>query len=165
MRRLTLLRWTNNFHQYLHKRTYLLYAWLRSISLWQYDITVEGVANVLTNLQGQRHMDLTKSLLKETAVNIAPILTLVFKASLHHCRLPQDWKSAHVFPIFKKGSCNCPHNYRPISLTSIPYKVFEHVIYSLIYKHLDKNSILCDVRMVSGKTIPVRHNLLLPSLK
>jgi len=71
------------------------------------DITVEGVANLLTNLQGHKAHGPDKipaRLLKETTVNIAPILTLVFKASLHQCRLPQDCKSAHVFPIFKKGS-------------------------------------------------------------
>jgi len=70
-------------------------------------------------------MDLTilipARLLKETAVNIAPILTLVFKAFLRQCTLPQDRKSAYAFPIFKKkGSRKCPYNYIPISLTSIP---------------------------------------------
>ena len=135
------------------------------------DITVEDVANLLTNLQGHKAHGPGKipaRLLKETAINIAPILTgtLVFKASLHQCRLPQYWKSAHFFLIFKKkGSRKCPHNYRPISLTSIPCKVFEHIIYSSIYKHLDKNSILCDAQHGFRKTIPVRHNLLLPSLK
>jgi len=63
------------------------------------DITVEDVANLLTNLQGHKAHGPGKvpaQLLKETAVNIAPIFTLVFKASLHQCKFPQDWKSVHV---------------------------------------------------------------------
>jgi len=34
-------------------------------------------------------------------------------------------------------------NYRPVSLTSIPCKIFEHIIYSTVYKHLESNSISC----------------------
>ena len=105
-------------------------------------ITVEGVAN----FQGPKTHGADKipaQLLKETAVNIAPILTLVFKASLHQCTLPQDWKSAHAFSIFKKSSANV---LMPISLTSIPCRVFGHIIYSSIYKHLDKSSMLCDAQ-------------------
>ena len=63
-------------------------------------------------------------LLKETAYNMAPILTLIFKASLHQHRL----ETARVTPVFKKGSRKNPANYRPISLTSIPCKIFEHII-------------------------------------
>jgi len=97
------------------------------------DITVEGVSNLLANLQGHEAHgpdNIPARLLKETAVNIAPILTLAFKASLHQCTLSLDWKSAPIFK--KKGSRKCPHNYRPISLTSIPCWVFEHIIYSSI---------------------------------
>ena len=36
-----------------------------------------------------------------------------------------------------------PANYRPVSLTCIPCKIFEHVLYSSIYKYLEANSILC----------------------
>ena len=73
---------------------------------------------------------------------MAPLLTLIFKASFHQHQLPSDWKTALVFPIFKKESCKSPANYRPVSLTCI-CKIFEHVIYSSIYKHLEANSILC----------------------
>jgi len=58
------------------------------------------------------------------------------------CRLEKGL----VVPIFKKGSCTCPANFRPISLTCIPCKVFEHIIYSHIYKHLNAHSILSQER-------------------
>jgi len=113
------------------------------------DISVEGVAKLLTDLQSHKAHgpdNIPARLLKETAFNMAPLLTLIYKASLHQQHLPSDWKTAHVTPIFKKGSRKCPANYRPISLTSIPCKIFEHIIYSTIYKHLENNSILCDAQ-------------------
>ena len=110
-------------------------------------ITVEGVACLLADLQSHKAHgpnEIPARLLKETAYNMAPLLTLIFKASLHQEHLPSDWKTAHVTPVFKKGSRKNPVNYRPISLTSIPCKIFEHIIYSSVYKHLENNGILCD---------------------
>ena len=41
-------------------------------------------------------------------------------------------------PLHKKGAKNNPSNYRPISLTSIPCKLLEHIIKSSMYNHLEK---------------------------
>lgn len=41
-----------------------------------------------------------------------------------------------VIPVFKSGNKDSPLNYRPISLTSIPCKIMEHVIYSQIMDFL-----------------------------
>ena len=113
------------------------------------DITVEGVNRLLADLQSHKAHgpdEIPARLLKETAHNMAPLLTLIFKASLHQQHLPSDWKTAHITPVFKKGSRKNPANYRPISLTSIPCKIFEHIIYSSIYKHLETNDILSDAQ-------------------
>ena len=56
--------------------------------------------------------------------------------------VPSDWVTANVTPVFKKGNRNEPSNYRPISLTSVPCKIMEHIIYRHIMDHLDSNSIL-----------------------
>ncbi|KAG8444542.1 hypothetical protein GDO86_009632 [Hymenochirus boettgeri] len=42
--------------------------------------------------------------------------------------VPLDWKKANVIPIFKKGSCSQPGNYRPVSLTSVVGKVMETLL-------------------------------------
>ena len=42
-------------------------------------------------------------LLKETADQIAPSLTMLFDKSLQLGIFPEDWKLAHIVPIFKKG--------------------------------------------------------------
>ena len=43
-------------------------------------------------------------------------------------KLPQDWVTANVVPVFKKGDPRLSSNYRPISLTSIIVKVMERII-------------------------------------
>ena len=42
--------------------------------------------------------------------------------------IPEDWKSANVTPIRKKGSRQEPGNYRPTSLTSVVCKTMERLV-------------------------------------
>ena len=89
------------------------------------DIHVDGVAKLLADLQGHKVHGpdgILVRLLKKTAHSMAPLLTHIYKTSLHQCKLPHDWKTALVFPIYKEISRKSPANYRPISLTSILYK-------------------------------------------
>ena len=81
-------------------------------------------------------------LLKETAYQMAPLLTFIFQSSLDQGQLPQDWKSANIIPIYKKGNKSYTANYCPISLTSICSKILEHIIYSSISTHLSYHNIL-----------------------
>ena len=63
------------------------------------------MARLLAELQSHKAHgpdEIPARLLKETAYNMAPILTLIYKASLHQHHLPSDWKTAHVTPVFKK---------------------------------------------------------------
>ena len=56
--------------------------------------------------------------------------------------VPDDWRNAYITPIYKKGDRSQPSNYRPISLTSIVSKTFEHIFSSHITKHLEDSNIL-----------------------
>ena len=56
--------------------------------------------------------------------------------------LPEDWLTANVIPIYKKGNKHEAANYRPISLTSVYCKVMEHVIFRYILEHLNNHSII-----------------------
>ena len=105
------------------------------------NIHVDGVVKLLSDLQGHKAHGpdgIPARLLKETAYSMAPLLTHIYKASLHQCKLPHDWKTALVSPIYKKGSRKSLENYRPISLTSIPCKILEHLIYSSVYRKQQK---------------------------
>ena len=64
-------------------------------------------------------------ILKETAQQIAPSLTLLFNKSLHSAVVPDEWKLANVVPVFKRGIKEHVQNYRPISLLCIVSKVLE----------------------------------------
>lgn len=45
-----------------------------------------------------------------------------------------------MIPVHKSGDVFSPFNYQPISLTSIPCKLLEHVIYSNLMSFLESNS-------------------------
>ena len=73
----------------------------------------------------RRNFSTSSYLKKPLANNIAPMFTLIYQATLKQQMIPADWKKALVAPIFKKaGAHTCPANYRPISLTCIPCKIY-----------------------------------------
>ena len=55
-------------------------------------------------------------------------LKILFDTSYKLNQLPSDWKNGHITAIFKKGSKCDPSNYRPISLTSVVFKIMESII-------------------------------------
>ena len=110
-------------------------------------ISPAGVAQLLHNLKPHKAAGpdrLPSRFLKEVANEIAPPLSLIFQASLNQGAPPVVWKSAMVVPVFKKGSRSNPSNYRPVSLTCICSKIFEHIIYSCLSNHLETYHILQD---------------------
>ncbi|XP_072033236.1 uncharacterized protein [Amphiura filiformis] len=112
-----------------------------------FQIGCEGVQKLLSNLKPHTAAgpdNLPAYLLKEGAEELAPALTLLFQATLHQGKIPHEWKSAYVTPIFKKGDKHQPANYRPISLTSIVCKLMEHIMHSQIINHLNDHGLLTD---------------------
>ena len=78
------------------------------------------------------------------AEEIAPILTILFTQSFNSGDLPNDWLTANITPVFKKGDKSNPSNYRPISLTSLCCKLMEHILCHNIMNLLESNHILND---------------------
>ena len=79
-------------------------------------------------------------------VQIAPVLHFIFEQSLNTGDLPAEWTLANVAPIFKKGSKLQAVNYRPVSLTCISCKLFEHIVCKHIIGHLEDHEILTDLQ-------------------
>ena len=71
-------------------------------------------------------------------------LVHLFQISIDSGKIPLDWKSALVVPVFKMGNFSSPSNYRPIFLTSIVCEILEHAIHTSIISHLERNNILKD---------------------
>ena len=85
-------------------------------------------------------------ILKDYAVELAPILTFIFQQSLDSGSVPSDWRTANIVPIYKKGGKSVPSNYRPVSITSICSKLIEHIIFSQVMNHYDNHHILVDAQ-------------------
>ena len=85
-------------------------------------------------------------LLKTLSKEIAPAVTAIFRQSIASGELPNDWKKAWITPVYKKGNCNDPANYRPVSLTCIVCKLLEHVLCTHIRAHLDRHGILTPIQ-------------------
>ena len=60
--------------------------------------------------------------------------------------LPNDWTSANVVPVYKKGDRRIAANYRPISLTSIVVKVMERIICKQLTAVLEQSSCLSNAQ-------------------
>ena len=85
---------------------------------------------------------ITCAFLKNVLANIASPLCKVFNKSLSEGVLPQDWKVAHIIPLFKKGDAQLASQYRPVSLTSIICKILERIIRTQLLDYISKNNII-----------------------
>ena len=83
-------------------------------------------------------------ILREASVELAGALANIFKMSVLTWEVPDDWRVAHVVPLFKKGSKRKPGNYRPVSLTSVVDKLLEGMIRDRIYNYLDRQGLIRD---------------------
>lgn len=103
-------------------------------------ITLDGITNLIRSLKISSSAgcdDINAKLLKGTIHISSKFLYLIFKQSLSTGTLPDDWKKAKIVPIFKGGRRDAPSNYRPISLTSVPCKLLEHIIASNLMFYLE----------------------------
>ena len=80
---------------------------------------------------------LQSKLLKSCAKGLAKPLSILFNKCYTMGKLPNKWKLANVIPIFKKGNKGSVENYRPISLTCLPMKIFEYCIRDMLMTKCD----------------------------
>lgn len=109
------------------------------------NIDYTGVLNVIENLKRSSSSGdnvINSKILKNTSEISSRYLTDIFQRSLNTCNIPLDWKIARVIPIHKSGDRNSAANYRPISLTSIPSKILEQIIFTNVIRHLESNNLL-----------------------
>jgi hypothetical protein len=91
------------------------------------EITVEKIASKIKKLRPSSAPGPDKigpGLLQQLQTEVTPILASIFKKSLETGIIPDDWRTANVTPIFKKGAKGDPGNYRSVSLTAVCCKLF-----------------------------------------
>ena len=78
----------------------------------QLSIGVNGVYNLLVNIDPHKATGpdgIPSRLLKETAYQMAPLVTFIFQSSLDQGKLPSDWKIANITcTIIQKRKQNRP---------------------------------------------------------
>ena len=68
----------------------------------------------------------------------AKCFTYIYNTSYNTSVVPAKWKLAHVAPLHNRGAMNEANNYRPISLTSIPCKLMEHIVLHYLNEKLEQ---------------------------
>ena len=78
----------------------------------------------------------------------------IFNYSLQSHEIPEQWKTAIISPIFKKGDRSKPENHRPVSLTSSFSRIFESIVSEKMLSYLLGNGILTQYQFgfVPGKS-------------
>ena len=111
-------------------------------SLNHIKIDQKGTEKLLRNLNISKASgpdSIPNIVLKECAAELSPVVTHIFQKSIDSGTLPEDWTSANIAPIYKKGDRHRAENYRPVSLTSVLSKVLEYIIVHSLLEHFDKN--------------------------
>ncbi len=70
------------------------------------EIGVEGVQKLLAGLNVNKASgpdEIPCRILRELAIELAPIFTCLFQQSIDRGELPSDWLKPNVTPIYKKG--------------------------------------------------------------
>ena len=112
-------------------------------------VTQDGVEKLLKNLKPNKAAGpdrISPSVLKELADVLSQPLTQIYQTAIDTGNVPEQWRTAIVTPIFKKGDKSKAANYRPVSLTAICCKLCEHLIARAILDHLDTHSLLSDLQ-------------------
>jgi hypothetical protein len=109
------------------------------------EITEEMVRERLSRLRADKAPGddgISSRFLRELQEELVAPLLLLFRKSLNEGNIPEDWRTANVTPIFKKGSRAQVGNYRPVSLTSQISKMMETLIRDAIVQHLERNNLI-----------------------
>ena len=73
-------------------------------------------------------------------------LLIIFQTLWETSKLPEDWKSANISAISKKGKKSMADNYRPISLTSICCKLFEKFVRKHLMDHFNEKGLITNAQ-------------------
>jgi hypothetical protein len=136
------------------------------LSDWQdscVDISREAVLIKLLKLKEDKSPGpdgIHPMVLKSCAEAVAGPLSRIYQESFDSGTVPNDWKTANITPIFKKGSRSEPSNYRPMSLTSICCKILESLIRRSLTAFLEEKSFISNKQHAFVKGRSCLANLL-----
>ena len=83
-------------------------------------------------------------LLNESPAEVPVPASCNYECSIDCGEVPKEWTLANISSLFKKVDRSLACNYRPVSLTCVACKLFEHIVCSNIMAHLDEHKFLSD---------------------
>ena len=81
-------------------------------------------------------------MLKICDKSICKPLELICQSGIKHGKFPNEWKMANVVPVHKKSDKQILKNYRPVSLLPICGKIFERLIYNILFEYFIENDLI-----------------------
>ena len=103
---------------------------------------IEKMIGSLLNKTSSEHDGVSNILLKALNESISYPLAIIFNQSLNQGVFPDLMKCAKVIPLYKGQQQELVINYCPVSLLMTISKLLGKILYSRMYKFLEKNDIL-----------------------
>ena len=100
--------------------------------------------------------NILKLVQNEISIPLSRIFNLSFSSGTH----PEKLRISKTIPIFKKGSRLSPCNYRPISLLSNLNKILEKLMFTRVYKFLEKYNCIYDLQFGFRQKHSTNHALI-----
>lgn len=104
------------------------------------EIEILALIRNLDNSHTKGYDGISNWMIKQIAIEIAPILTYIFNRLLISGHFPGELKKSIIVPIFKSGDKSAANNYRPISLLPVFSKLLEKIIKMRMINFLDSQN-------------------------
>ena len=107
------------------------------------EITLDEVINAIGKLsvgKSAGNDGISSEFYKHTSNEIAPILCSLFNRIFESHNIPIFWSQSIICPIHKSEAQNDPKTYRGISITSVMYKIFSHIMNNRLYSWAEDNN-------------------------
>ena len=87
---------------------------------------------------------ISSRLLKLASPAVANTLAKICNISVESGTFPENWKTANVVPIYKKGAKDDFRNYKPVSLCSAVGKIMERIVAKRLQLHLRMHGLVAE---------------------
>ena len=103
---------------------------------------------------------ITPGILKACHRQLCQPISILLNHSLSDGRVPVDWKSGIISPIYKGGCRSDVASYRPVTLLPVVSKVMERIITNQLLNHLEDRNLLSATQHGFRKNRSCLSNLL-----
>ena len=115
------------------------------VNITNVSFTPDSVKRAIKKMKGGRSSgpdDLSSIIFNQLSDSLALPLSLLFESFVSTSSVPNEWRAAHVVPVFKSGSSAQVANYSPISLTCIACKLMERLINVNLLGYLHQHKLI-----------------------